>query len=323
MWGNDTMTKEKVLLNVEKLTKVFRISRGVHLKAVDGVNLYVKEGETLGLVGESGCGKSTLGRCILRLIEPTEGIVEYDGQAITSMRHKQLRQMRREMQMVFQNPYSSLNPRMTIMDSVKAPLDVFQVGTPKERIEQVVEMMKIVGLDESYLYRYPHEFSGGQRQRIVIARALMPRPKFLVCDEPVSALDVSVRSQVLNLMNEIQKEMGVAYLFISHDLSVVKHVSDRIAVMYLGQIVEISDVDELYDNPLHPYTQALISAIPIPDVGDKRERIILTGDIPSPISPPAGCRFHPRCKFATQRCKTECPSLKALAAGHAVACHLY
>ncbi|MDE6944638.1 MAG: dipeptide/oligopeptide/nickel ABC transporter ATP-binding protein, partial [Lachnospiraceae bacterium] len=200
MWGNDTMTKEKVLLNVEKLTKVFRISRGVHLKAVDGVNLYVKEGETLGLVGESGCGKSTLGRCILRLIEPTEGIVEYDGQAITSMRHKQLRQMRREMQMVFQNPYSSLNPRMTIMDSVKAPLDVFQVGTPKERIEQVVEMMKIVGLDESYLYRYPHEFSGGQRQRIVIARALMPSPKFLVCDEPVSALDVSVRSQVLNLM---------------------------------------------------------------------------------------------------------------------------
>ena len=240
-----------------------------------------------------------------------------------ALKGEELRQMRKKMQMVFQNPYSSLNPRMTIMDSVKAPLDVFNTGSKEEREQRVKEIMSVVGLDSKYLYRYPHEFSGGQRQRIVIARALISNPGFIVCDEPVSALDVSIRSQILNLMRDIQNEFGVAYLFISHDLSVVKHISNRIAVMYLGQIVEISDVDRLYEEPLHPYTQALISAIPIPDVGSKRERIILTGDIPSPIFPPTGCRFHNRCRYATERCRKECPTLKDCGIGHQAACHLY
>jgi oligopeptide/dipeptide ABC transporter ATP-binding protein len=317
------MEKDKSLVKVQNLTKIFRVRRKVFLKAVDNTSFEIKRGETLGLVGESGCGKSTLGRCILRLIEPTSGTVEYDGVLMQDLKGESLRQMRKKMQIVFQNPYSSLNPRMTIMDSVKAPLDVFKIGTEEERVEKVKSMMSVVGLDTKYLYRYPHEFSGGQRQRIVIARALISNPGFIVCDEPVSALDVSIRSQVLNLMDDIQKEFGVAYLFISHDLSVVKHISDRIAVMYLGQIVEISDVDKLYEEPLHPYTQALISAIPIPDIGKKRERIILKGDLPSPISPPSGCKFHTRCQYATERCKTECPTLKDHGAGHQVACHLY
>ncbi len=317
------MNNDKVLVRVEHLTKVFQINRTLRLKAVDDVSLEIRPGETLGLVGESGCGKSTLGRSILRLIEPTSGSVEYDGTDLQSLRGEELRRMRQKMQMVFQNPYSSLNPRMTILDSVKAPLDVFHIGTAQERLDRVRQMMSVVGLDEKYLYRYPHEFSGGQRQRIVIARALVLGPGFIVCDEPVSALDVSIRSQVLNLMSDIQKQMNGAYLFISHDLSVVKHISDRIAVMYLGRIVEISDVNDLYERPLHPYTQALISAIPIPDVGQKRERIILTGDIPSPISPPPGCRFHTRCRFASDRCKAECPALHDCGGGHHVACHLY
>lgn len=317
------MGNENILVKAENITKIFKLSRKASLKAVDHVNLSIHKGETFGLVGESGCGKSTLGRCILRLIEPTEGSVEYDGVKLQDLRGKQLRQMRQKMQMVFQNPYSSLNPRMTILDTVKAPLDVFHMGTEEERIERVLEIMSVVGLDEKYLYRYPHEFSGGQRQRIGIARAMVLNPGFIVCDEPVSALDVSVRSQILNLMNDLQEERGVAYLFISHDLSVVKHISNRIGVMYLGKVVEIADVDQLYEDPLHPYTQALISAIPIPDVGDKKERILLTGDIPSPINPPPGCNFHTRCPHATERCKAECPSLKKKADGHYVACHLY
>lgn len=317
------MGNENILVKAENITKVFKLSRRASLKAVDHVNLSIHVGETFGLVGESGCGKSTLGRCILRLIEPTEGIVEYDGVKLQDLRGKQLRQMRQKMQIVFQNPYSSLNPRMTILDTVRAPLDVFHMGTEEERMERVLEIMSVVGLDEKYLYRYPHEFSGGQRQRIGIARAMVLNPGFIVCDEPVSALDVSVRSQILNLMNDLQEERGVAYLFISHDLSVVKHVSNRIGVMYLGRIVEIADVDQLYEDPLHPYTQALISAIPIPDVGDKKERILLTGDIPSPINPPPGCNFHTRCPHATERCKTECPSLEKKTDGHYVACHLY
>lgn len=317
------MGNDNTLVKVENLTKTFRIKRNVFLKAVDNTSFEIKSGETLGLVGESGCGKSTLGRCILRLIEPTGGTVEYNGTSMQALKGEELRQMRKKMQMVFQNPYSSLNPRMTIMDSVKAPLDVFNTGSKEEREQRVKEIMSVVGLDSKYLYRYPHEFSGGQRQRIVIARALISNPGFIVCDEPVSALDVSIRSQILNLMRDIQNEFGVAYLFISHDLSVVKHISNRIAVMYLGQIVEISDVDRLYEEPLHPYTQALISAIPIPDVGSKRERIILTGDIPSPIFPPTGCRFHNRCRYATERCRKECPTLKDCGIGHQSACHLY
>ncbi|EGN32366.1 ABC transporter ATP-binding protein [Eisenbergiella tayi] len=317
------MGNDNTLVKVENLTKTFRIKRNVFLKAVDNTSFEIKSGETLGLVGESGCGKSTLGRCILRLIEPTGGTVEYNGTSMQALKGEELRQMRKKMQMVFQNPYSSLNPRMTIMDSVKAPLDVFNTGSKEEREQRVKEIMSVVGLDSKYLYRYPHEFSGGQRQRIVIARALISNPGFIVCDEPVSALDVSIRSQILNLMRDIQNEFGVAYLFISHDLSVVKHISNRIAVMYLGQIVEISDVDRLYEEPLHPYTQALISAIPIPDVGSKRERIILTGDIPSPIFPPTGCRFHNRCRYATERCRKECPTLKDCGIGHQAACHLY
>ncbi len=317
------METNNTLIKVENLTKVYRISRKASLKAVDNVNFTIRKGETFGLVGESGCGKSTLGRCILRLIEPTMGTVEYDGTKLQDLKGNELRQMRQKMQMVFQNPYSSLNPRMTIMAIVKAPLDVFRIGTEDERLRRVLEIMSIVGLDEKYLYRYPHEFSGGQRQRIGIARALVLNPGFIVCDEPVSALDVSVRSQILNLMNDIQDEMGVAYLFISHDLSVVKHVSDRIGVMYLGKIVEVSEVDQLFEAPLHPYTQALISAIPIPDVGDKRKRILLKGDIPSPIHPPSGCAFHTRCPRATKRCSTEYPALKEYLPGHHVACHLY
>ena len=315
------MSQDKTL--VQNLTKVFKISRNISLTAVDHVSLTIKQGETFGLVGESGCGKSTFGRCILRLIEPTEGNVLYEDTDIQRLKGKQLRQIRQKMQIVFQNPYSSLNPRMTILDTVKAPLDAFGIGTKEERIRKAEEIMSVVGLDKKYLYRYPHEFSGGQRQRIGIARALVLNPGFVVCDEPVSALDVSVRSQVLNLMNELQKQMGVAYLFISHDLSVVKHISDRIGVMYLGKLVEVADVDRLYINPLHPYTKALISAIPIPDVGEKRERMVLGGDIPSPIDPPSGCRFHTRCKYATEKCRTQCPELKEYETNHFVACHLY
>ncbi len=316
------MSNGEVLLQANHIKKYFQ-GRGKNVvKAVDDVSITIHKGETLGLVGESGCGKSTFGRTLLRLIEPTEGEILYDGQDILKLKDKEMRMMRQHMQMVFQNPYSALNPRMSILEAVRAPLDIFNIGSKDERYDRCVEMLKYVGFEEYQIYRYPHEFSGGQRQRVVIARALISQPDFIVCDEPVSALDVSVRAQVLNLMREINQERGVAYLFISHDLSVVKHVSDRIAVMYLGNLVELAECDELYANPKHPYTQALLSAIPIPDPDVAVERIPLIGDLPSPMNPPSGCRFHTRCKYATQRCRQERPEFRYDENGHGVACHL-
>ncbi|MFQ8825047.1 MAG: ABC transporter ATP-binding protein [[Ruminococcus] lactaris] len=297
------------------------MEKGQKLRAVDNVSLDIKRGETLGLVGESGCGKSTFGRCVLRLIEPTEGKVLYENKDLLQFSKDEMRKMRRKLQMVFQDPYASLNPRMTVMEIIKAPLDVYKIGTKEERIEKVLEMAKIVGLNADAMNRYPHEFSGGQRQRIVIARALILNPEFIVCDEPVSALDVSIRSQVLNLIHDIQKKYNLSYLFISHDLSVVKHISDRVAVMYLGSIVEIAEKNELFSNPLHPYTQALLSAIPIPDVDAERKQIYLEGEVPSPLNPPSGCRFHTRCQYASQKCRELRPELNDIGNGHCIACH--
>ena len=319
---------KKVLLEVQKVKKEFVTSKsltGKPLKivhAVDSVDLTIYEGETIGVVGESGCGKSTLGRCILQLIRPTAGNVLYRGEDITKLNKEQMRQMRRKMQLIFQDPSASLNPRMTVLELIMAPLEAFGIGTMEERVQRVKEIMELVGMPENMMNRYPHEFSGGQRQRIVIARALVLNPEFVVCDEPVSALDVSVRAQVLNLIQELKKKKHLTYMFISHDLSVVKYISDRIAVMYLGRIVEIAEKNELYNNPQHPYTKALLSAIPIPDVDNKMKREILTGDVPSPLNPPSGCYFHTRCKYATERCKTECPALHDVGNGHMVACHL-
>ena len=319
---------KKVLLEVQKVKKEFVTSKsltGKPLKivhAVDSVDLTIYEGETIGVVGESGCGKSTLGRCILQLIRPTAGNVLYRGEDITKLNKEQMRQMRRKMQLIFQDPYASLNPLMTVLELIMAPLEAFGIGTMEERVKRVKEIMELVGMPENMMNRYPHEFSGGQRQRIVIARALVLNPEFVVCDEPVSALDVSVRAQVLNLIQELKKKKHLTYMFISHDLSVVKYISDRIAVMYLGRIVEIAEKNELYNNPQHPYTKALLSAIPIPDVDNKMKREILTGDVPSPLNPPSGCYFHTRCKYATERCKTECPALHDVGNGHMVACHL-
>ena len=319
---------KKVLLEVQKVKKEFVTSKsltGKPLKivhAVDSVDLTIYEGETIGVVGESGCGKSTLGRCILQLIRPTAGNVLYRGEDITKLNKEQMRQMRRKMQLIFQDPYASLNPRMTVLELIMAPLEAFGIGTMEERVQRVKEIMELVGMPENMMNRYPHEFSGGQRQRIVIARALVLNPEFVVCDEPVSALDVSVRAQVLNLIQELKKKKHLTYMFISHDLSVVKYISDRIAVMYLGRIVELAEKNELYNNPQHPYTKALLSAIPIPDVDNKMKREILTGDVPSPLNPPSGCYFHTRCKYATERCKTECPALHDVGNGHMVACHL-
>lgn len=316
------MNKENVLLQANHIKKYFQ-GRGKNVvKAVDDVSLTLHRGETLGLVGESGCGKSTLGRALLRLIEPTQGEILYNGQDLRKLPEREMRLMRQHMQMVFQNPYSSLNPRMTVLESVRAPLDIFKIGTPEERFEKRREIMKYVGFEEYQIYRYPHEFSGGQRQRVVIARALISDPDFIVCDEPVSALDVSVRAQVLNLMRDINEKRGLAYLFISHDLSVVKHVSDRIAVMYLGNLVELAECEELYRNPKHPYTKALLSSIPIPDPDVMVERIPLEGDLPSPMNPPSGCRFHTRCPYAKERCRTERPQFQYDQKGHGAACHM-
>ncbi len=318
----------EILLETKALTKFFGGRKSLFnrnprlVRAVDGIDLTINTGETLGLVGESGCGKSTLGRSILRLIPCTSGSVHYKGKEITSLPREQMRMMKQKMQIVFQDPYGSLNPRMTIQELVCAPLDVFRIGTRDERVEKVVAMLEQVGLGSHHLRRYPHEFSGGQRQRIGIARALILNPEFVVCDEPVSALDVSVRAQVLNLMRELQKKLGLTYLFISHDLSVVRHISDRVAVMYLGKIVEITGKHELYRNPLHPYTQALLSAIPIPDTDVPRHRVMLQGDVPSAYNPPSGCRFHTRCPHATKRCAQEVPVLVSIGEGHQVACHL-
>ena len=322
MSGNET------ILEVRNLKKYFfsgKKRRGREpraVKALDGVSFSMEYGETLGVVGESGCGKSTLGRTILRLHEPTEGQVVYRGKNLAEYGREEMRQMRRELQIIFQDPYSSLNPRMTVRELICAPLDVFAMGSKEEKEARVIEIMDKVGLPLEFMNRYPHEFSGGQRQRIVIARALVLDPEFVVCEEPVSALDVSVRAQVLNLIQDLQKTKKLTYLFISHDLSVVKYVSDRIAVMYLGRIVEIATKDELYNNPQHPYTKALLSAIPIPDVDNKMKREILTGDVPSPLNPPAGCYFHTRCRYASERCSAECPKLHDIGNGHMVSCHL-
>jgi oligopeptide/dipeptide ABC transporter ATP-binding protein len=290
------------------------------VRAVDGVTFDIFRGETLGLVGESGCGKSTVGRCILRLMEPTRGEVYFEDKDVLALSGRDLRAMRREMQIIFQDPYASLNPRMRVRDIVGEPLIVHGVGSKQERKDRVAELLTKVGLDPDYMNRYPHEFSGGQRQRIGIARALALNPKLIVADEPVSALDVSVQAQVVNLLEDLQSEFNLTYFFISHGLAIVEHISDRVAVMYLGRIVEIASAAELYANPLHPYTRALLSAIPIPDPTRKRERIVLHGDVPTPINPPSGCRFHTRCPEAIPECSRIDPDLREVAPAHSVAC---
>ena len=312
------------LVEVKDLKQYFPIKVGftktIPLKAVDGVSFSIKPGETLGLVGESGCGKTTVGRSLLRLYTPTGGEVLYNGEKVdgSSIKH-----MRKEMQMVFQDPYSSLNPRMTVEDIIGEPLDVHKLYSNKaERREKIINLMELVGLNAEHATRYAHEFSGGQRQRIGIARALATNPKLIVCDEAVSALDVSIQAQVINMFEELQEKLGVAYLFIAHDLLVVHHISDRIAVMYLGRIVEIADSNELNDNPLHPYTQSLLSAVPYPDpkMAKERQRIVLEGDVPSPLHMPSGCAFRTRCRYATEKCAQECPALTDRGDGHMVAC---
>lgn len=314
---------DEPLVKVEHLKEYFPVRSGfkkLTLKAVDDVSFTVGRGETLGLVGESGCGKTTVGRTLLQLYKPTDGKVFFDGEEITQ---KNINQMRKRMQMVFQDPYSSLNPRMTVEDIIGEPLDVHKLySNRKERREKILDLMKLVGLNAEHATRYAHEFSGGQRQRIGIARALAVNPDFIVCDEPVSALDVSIQAQVVNMFEELQDKLGVAYLFIAHDLLVVRHISDRIAVMYLGKIVEIADSDELCDSPVHPYSQSLLSAVPIPDpkVTRARKRIVLEGDVPSPLNMPSGCAFRTRCKYATEQCAKECPTLTDRGNGHMVAC---
>ena len=322
-------TQEKPdLLVVKNLTKYFPVRSGVFqrvtawVQAVDKVSFAVKSGETLGMVGESGCGKTTVGRSILRLVEPTSGEVSFNGENIITMRPKTLKALRRDMQIIFQDPYASLNPRMPIGEAVMEGLQIHKIGHPKERWEIAINMLKKVGLEEYHARRYPHEFSGGQRQRIGIARALALQPKFIVCDEPVSALDVSIQSQVLNILKDLQKEFGLTYLFIAHNLSVVEHISDRVAVMYLGKMVELTGRDSLYREPLHPYTNAFLSAITIPHPEVKRDRTILIGDVPSPLNPPKGCRFHTRCPVAIAQCSQEEPEFKEARPGHWVACWL-
>jgi len=316
-------------LVVRDLKKYFPIRKGfwsgerAEVRAVDGVSFAIGQGETLGLVGESGCGKSTAARLILRLLEPTSGEVYFGKTAVFRANKEEMRQLRRKMQIVFQDPYSSLDPRMSVKEIVGEGLVIHRLARGKEKTDRVVELLEMVGLGPEHLGRYPHEFSGGQRQRIGIARALAVGPELLIADEPVSALDVSIQAQVINLFEDLQKELGLTYLFIAHDLRVVKHISDRVAVMYLGQIVELAESDELYRNPLHPYTQALLSAIPVTDPKTKRQRIILEGDPPSPIQVPAGCRFHPRCPKRFDRCDTEAPVLREVSPGHWVSCHLY
>lgn len=309
------------LIEVTNLRKYFKTKRGM-LHAVDDINFYINKGETLGLVGESGCGKSTTGRTILRLHEPTSGQIIYRGEDIVKYNLKKMKEMRKKMQIVFQDPYSSLNPRLTLSELISEPLYVNKVyKSKKETQERVKEVMEVVGLEERLINAYPHELDGGRRQRIGIARALSINPEFIVLDEPVSALDVCIQAQILNLMNSLQKQFNLTYLFISHNLSVVKHVSDRIAVMYLGKIVELSDYKSMFKDPLHPYTQALLSAIPIPRVDVKRERIILEGDVPSPVDPPPGCRFYGRCRYKKDICKEQMPELKNVGDERYVACH--
>ena len=309
------------LVRVRGLVKHFPVEGSLDvLRAVDGVSFEIFRGETLGLVGESGCGKSTAGRCLLRLIEPTEGEIAFDGRDVTTMGKRDLRELRREMQIIFQDPHASLNPRMKIGDIIAEPLVIHKIGTKPERRERVAELLRRVKLDPGYATRYPHEFSGGQLQRIGVARALALNPKLIVADEPVSALDVSVQAQVVNLLQDLQKELGLTYLFISHGLAVVEHISTRVAVMYLGRIVEVADAVDLYKNPLHPYTRALLSAIPVPDPKAKRDRIILKGDVPTARNPPSGCRFRTRCPLAIDECARIDPELRELSPGHSVAC---
>ena len=317
------------LIEVENLKKYYPVTAGLlsrhvaDVKAVDGVSFSINEGETLGLVGESGCGKSSLGRTLLRLEEPTAGRVLYKGDDITIWDRRQLKGLRKEAQMIFQDPQSSLDPRMTIGDSIGEALLIHGIGDEKERLEMVVELLKRVGLEPEHVSRYPHELSGGQKQRTGIARALAVNPRIIVADEPVSALDVSVQAQILNLIMDLQRELGLAYLFIAHDLAVIGQVSDRIAVMYLGQIIELASRSELFEHPLHPYTEALLSAILLPNPHQKREKISLSGEVPSPVEPPLGCRFHTRCPKAMKRCGREQPSLRPLERDHLVSCHLY
>ena len=318
--------KSEVLLEVKNLKKWFPVKSGkgkTFVKAVDGVSFVLNKGETLGVVGESGCGKSTMGRSVLRLIEPTEGEVTFEGVDITSLNKKELRAHRKEFQMMFQDPYASLNPRMTVGEIIGEPLEIQTKMSKEEREERVLKVMEIVGLNPNYIRRYPHEFSGGQRQRIGIARAIILQPKLLVCDEPVSALDVSIQAQIINLMETLQEKLGIAYMFISHDLSVVRHISDKVAVMYLGHFVEYAEKDELYNNPQHPYTIALLSVIPSVEKKKKAtdDKIILQGDLPSPANPPSGCCFHTRCYKAQEICSKEAPELKDLGNGHTCACH--
>ena len=318
----------ETLLKVKNLVKHFPVKGGVFSKtvdkvhAVDGVSFDIASGETLGMVGESGCGKSTTGRCVLRLIAPTSGQIWFDGKDVTDVTTVQLRGLARDMQIIFQDPYASLNPRMTVGAIVGEALIIHKLAaSAQERDDQVVALLETVGLHPDHLRRYPHEFSGGQRQRIGIARALAVKPRLIICDEPVSALDVSIQAQVINLLEDLQEKMGLTYLFIAHDLSVVEHISQRVAVMYLGRIVEIAPSRDLYTTPRHPYTEALLSAVPIPDPTVKRKRVVLEGDVPNPINPPAGCHFHPRCPRAQERCKIEAPVLREMAPGCQAACH--
>lgn len=325
------MSEKKTLLEINNLKMYFPIKRGLlnktvnHVKAVDDVSFSIKKGETLGLVGESGCGKTTTGRAIIKLYEPTAGQIIYDGVDIANFSPSKMAPYRRKMQMIFQDPYASLDSRMTVGDIIGEAIDIHKLMGTKEKIERIQYLLDKVGLNSEHANRYPHEFSGGQRQRIGIARALAVEPEFIVCDEPISALDVSIQAQVVNMLEDLQKDLGLTYLFIAHDLSMVKHISTRVGVMYLGKMVEVAGSNELYKNPLHPYTKALLSSIPIPDPdqSEKKERIVLEGEIPSPINPPSGCRFRNRCKYATAKCAEEVPELKDMGDGHMVACHLY
>jgi len=321
-----------VLLSVQNLKMHFPITQGIILqrqvgsvKAVDDVSFDIHEGETLGLVGESGCGKSTTGRAILQLYKPTAGAVEFRGRDLVKLKSGDMRRMRRELQMIFQDPYASLNPRMTVGSIIGEPLEIHNLAKGREKTERVQELLRTVGLNPYFANRYPHEFSGGQRQRIGIARALAVDPKFIVCDEPISALDVSIQAQIINLLEELQERLGLTYLFIAHDLAVVRHISDRVAVMYVGKIVEITDRNTIFEDPLHPYTRALLSSIPIPDpvLEKRRTRMILVGDVPSPVNPPTGCRFNPRCPYAEDNCRTDEPPLAEVRPGQFVACHYW
>ncbi len=325
------MSKNNTLIDIKNLKMYFPVKQGLfnktvnHVKAVDDISFAINKGETLGLVGESGCGKTTTGRTIIKLYEPTDGQIIYDGVDIAKFDSKKMLPYRKKMQMIFQDPYASLDARMTVGDIIGEAIDIHKLMAGKERLERVQYLLDRVGLNSEHANRYPHEFSGGQRQRIGIARALAVEPEFIICDEPISALDVSIQAQVVNMLEDLQKDLGLTYLFIAHDLSMVKHISNRVGVMYLGKMVELAESNELYTKPLHPYTQALLSAIPVPDPDEtaSKERIVLEGEIPSPINPPSGCRFRNRCRYATAKCAEVIPELKDLGGGHQVACHLY